>query len=99
MHNAKADIIARLQREILPLQGYKPLQHAGKPLEGLDLIQQAFPQQRFPLAAIHEFCCPDKEDEAPTGGFIAALLSGLLPTSATAVWIGRSPIIFPPALK
>jgi protein ImuA len=99
MVTSKADIIARLTREILPLQGYKPLQHAAMPAQSLDFIEQAFPQKRFPLAAIHEFCCQDKEDEAPTGGFIAALLATVLPPSATAVWIGRSPTIFPPALK
>jgi protein ImuA len=99
MVNSKADIIARLTREILPLQGYKPQQPAAMPVSGLDFIQQAFPQQSFPLAAIHEFHCPTKEDEAPTGGFIAALLATILPSSATAVWIGQSPIIFPPALK
>jgi protein ImuA len=99
MVNSKADIIARLTREILPLQGYKPQQQAAMPLNGLAFIEQAFPQQRFPLAAIHEFKCPQKEDEAPTVGFIAGLIGSILPPSATVVWIGRSPTIFPPALK
>jgi protein ImuA len=99
MVTSKADIIARLNREILPLQGYKPLAHAAKTNTGLGSIEQAFPGKSFPLAAIHEFCCNQQEDEAATGGFIAGLLSTIMVNGGTAVWIGRSPIIFPPALK
>lgn len=99
MSTSKADIIARLSREILPLQGYKPLQQAAIHDQPLDFIEQSFPQKCFPLGAIHEFCCDAQEDEAPTTGFIAGLLSTVMPIGATAVWIGPKPLIFPPALQ
>jgi protein ImuA len=99
MTSSKADIIARLTREILPLQGYKPLHQAAVSKPELGFIEQAFPQKSFPLAAIHEFCCKGPEDVAATSGFIAGLISTALPPGGTGLWIGRTPIIFPPALK
>jgi protein ImuA len=88
-----------LNQEILPLQGYKPVLYSSKPDLGLGIIEESFPNKIFPLAAIHEFRCQEQEDEAPTGGFIAGLLSPILTHGGTAVWISRSPIIFPPALS
>jgi protein ImuA len=99
MVTSKADIIARLNREFLPLQGYKPLTQTAKLNTGLGSIEQALPGKSFPLAAMHEFCCNEQEEEAATGGIIAGLLSTIMVNGGTAVWIGRSPIIFPPALK
>ncbi|HLO82989.1 MAG TPA: hypothetical protein VK166_18630 [Chitinophagaceae bacterium] len=99
MELSKADIIARLNQEILPLQGYKPALQKNRPDLGLGLIEKSFPNQVFPLAAIHEFCCKEQEDEAATGGFISGLLSNILVNGGTTLWISSSPIVFPPALQ
>ncbi len=98
MDPSKADIIARLNQDILPLQGYKPSRQGAPQVLGLGAIENAFPNKVFPLAAIHEFCCKDQEDETATGGFISGLLASLLLHGGTAVWISQSPIVFPPAM-
>src|SRR5512136_2562732 len=98
MELSKADIIARLNQEILPLQGYKPVLHTHRQDLGLGAIEKSFPNHVFPLAAIHEFGSKEQEDEAATGGFISGLLSSILANGGTAVWISQTPIVFPPAL-
>jgi protein ImuA len=98
MNGSKSDIIARLQREILPLQGYKPPQKHINSF-GLGAINQSFPDKTFPLGAIHEFCCDGKESVAATSGFISGLLSSLNQNGGASVWIGSTQHIFPPALK
>lgn len=98
MSTAKADIIARLQKEILPLQGYRPVLQRGEQDPGLALIGRAFPNGVFPTGAIHEFCCGAEEEEAATGGFIAGVLSALMKNKGSALWVSRSHRVFPPAL-
>ncbi len=98
MSGSKADIIAQLKKEILPLQGYKPANQQQDAM-GLGPINEAFPNQQFPLAAIHEFCCTHQESLAATGGFIAGILSAIHKNGGAAVWIGTNSHIFPPALN
>lgn len=90
------DIIAQLQKEILPLQGFKPVsQH----ITGLGPIDHAFHTRSFPLGAVHEFICQNPEGSAATGGFITGLLSLLMHTGGVSLWIGTSPMVFAPSLK
>jgi protein ImuA len=98
MHESKAHIIARLQKEILPLQGFKNIQNDA--MSGMELgpMKYAFPHQIFPTGAIHEFFCGCPEDTAATSGFIAALLATLMRSSGVAIWIGSTRNVFPPAL-
>jgi protein ImuA len=98
MNGSKSDIIARLQKEILPLQGYKPTQKHVHSF-GLGSINQSFPEKTFPVGAIHEFCCDGKEGMAATSGFISGILSSLNQQGGASVWIGLSQHIYPPALK
>ena len=53
MTGSKSDIIARLQREILPLQGFKPGANNKLVDIGLGPVKQAFPNSEFPLGVIH----------------------------------------------
>jgi protein ImuA len=99
MTGPKADIIAQLQKDILPLQGYKPLQNMQADPLGLEEINASFPQKTFPLAAIHEFVCEGKEDLAAAEGFISGILSSLNRNGGASMWIGISQHVFPPALK
>ncbi len=91
------DIMQRLQQEILPLQGYSA-SGSGKTDVGLGVIQDAFPQRRFPTGAIHEFIAGNRESLAATSGFLAGILSALMKKNAAAIWIGTSTRIYPPAL-
>jgi protein ImuA len=99
MPATKADIIARLQKEILPLQGFKPVLNGTAVDIGLGSIHSAFPNATFPLGTVHEFCCTGAEDTAATGGFIAGVLAALMGADGAAIWISSSRTIFPPALK
>jgi protein ImuA len=95
----KSHIIAQLQKEILPLQGFRALSNGVAPDMGLGPIRSAFPNGTFPLGAIHEFICTAIEDTAATAGFISGLLSTLMRTNGALLWIGTSRLLFPPALR
>ena len=94
---AKETIIAQLQRDILPLQGFKPT--LEKMTMGLGAIERSFPNYSFPLGAVHEFICPDVEAVSATGGFIASILSKLMKNDNASIWMSSSQSIFVPALS
>ncbi len=98
MVTSKANTIAQLRKEMLGLQGIKPV--AGNQSADIDLgpINYAFPNGSFITGAIHEFFCNSPEDAAATGGFIAGLLAALMHRSGVAIWISSSRTLFPPAL-
>lgn len=99
MSPAKADIIAKLRREILPLQGIS-IPEKNNPLNTcLGSIRFAFPQASFPTGAIHEFICEKTEDKSASGGFISAIAAQLMKSGGATVWISNARTIFPPALK
>jgi protein ImuA len=96
---SKADIITQLQKEILLLQGLKTLlKNSGNDI-GLGPIKNAFPDNSFPLGAVHEFISSSTEDSTATIGFVSGILSSLMKKGGASIWIGASRTIFPPALK
>jgi len=95
----KADIIARLKREILPLQGLRSTLKATELDRALGLISNAFPGSTFPLGAVHEFISAASEDAASTCGFLAGIVSTLMRSGSVLIWISSNRSIFPPALK
>ena len=99
MDAKKTDIIARLQQDILSMQGFKTGQAGSAVDVGLGSIHHAFPNASFPTGAVHEFLAAGAEDTAATSGFIAGVLSALMHNSGASVWISSSRMIFPPALK
>ena len=99
MNATKADIISRLKMDIFPLEGLR-MSIKREVLEtGLGIINNAFPQGRFPLGAIHEFISEGPESSSATAGFISALVSPLMKNGGAGIWIGNPRKIFPPALK
>ena len=99
MTGVKSDIIAQLQRDILPLQGFKAALNNAVVDAGLGPIKNAFPNKAFPLSAMHEFIATGVENVAATTGFVIGLLSSLMNKNGAAIWISCSRTIFPPALK
>jgi len=99
MLGENANIIAQLKKEILPLQGFKSIKGKENYDLGLGPIRFAFPNSCFPLGAMHEFCCDEKENTAATSGFISGILSRLMKDGATCIWVRTAKTIFPPALK
>lgn len=98
MTGTKADIIASLQKDLLLIQGFKATANDTVDV-GLGPLKDAFPGNTFPLGAVHEFIYTATEDAAVTAGFIAGILASLMQDGGVAIWIGPSPMIFPPALK
>jgi protein ImuA len=98
MSSQKADIIARLQKEIMPLQGLTPLRKSAVLNKAIGPLKNAFPNNSFPLGAIHEFIANGMEKAAATSGFIAALLSKMVRIKGSIIWITSARTIFPPAL-
>ena len=98
MINVKANIIAQLKKELLPLQGYKGMARSDALDEKLGNLKNAFPGNCFPLAAIHEFVLNNDMNAAASNGFIAALLAPLIKTETSVLWICNEQPIFPVAL-
>ncbi len=95
--SAKNTLIQQLQREVLSMQRLKKV--SGQNLNiGLWEVEKAFPDQTFPLGAVHEFISNAKEDAAATNGFMAGLVSQLI-KRGTAVWVSNKRTLFPPALN
>lgn len=95
----KAAIIARLKSEMLPLHAIKFLTESSSLDVSLGDIKHAFPANRFPVSAIHEFMCNKIEDVSVTCGFITGLLSFLLESNGFCIWVSDSSSVFTPALK
>lgn len=98
MTPGKAHIISQLQQEILALQGFKT-PNGQNPTVCLGPMRDAFPDNLFPLGAIHEFMYSNLEDGAATCGFITGLLKPLMANNGVIFWIAQGPRIFPPALE
>ena len=94
----QANIIAALQKNILLMQGFKPASLNAADNGGLSLIKEAFPNQSFPLGAIHEFICTGAEGYAASSGFVAGIIASVMKPTGVAVWIGSGNHIFPHAL-
>ena len=99
MNTAKANIIAQLKKDILPLQGFKNILNAVALDEIPAAIKNAFPNAAFPLGAVHELIADGAEDATATFGFIAGILASIMRSSGAAIWICASQYVFPPALK
>lgn len=95
---AKTALLAGLQADILRLEGYKSVTSPSLDA-GLGPIKYAFPNETFPLGAVHEFLSSKAEETAAATGFIAGLLASLMKGEGAAHWISASRKIFPPALK
>ncbi|HEY9008815.1 MAG TPA: Error-prone repair protein ImuA [Ohtaekwangia sp.] len=93
-----ADIIAELQADILRLQGFNSVASSALDIDW-GPIKNAFPNASFPLGAVHEFLASGNEGLAATDGFITGILSSLMQSKGTVLWISASRKIFPPALK
>ncbi|TXJ22289.1 MAG: Error-prone repair protein ImuA [Chitinophagaceae bacterium] len=96
---SKAEVIARLQKDLLALQGLRLTQGCSAVDAALGTIVQAFPNKTFPIGAIHEFLSMSSEDMAATTGFISGLLGALMQRGGPCMWIGPTRTIFAPALK
>lgn len=94
----RSEIFSQLQSDIFRLQRFCPSNNTKLDME-LGSILDAFPNRSFPLGAVHEFLSASVEDAAATSGFVGGLLSAIMKTKGTGLWISTSRTLFPPALK
>lgn len=99
MNVVQTDIIARLQQDILRMQGQRPATGllAGK--VALGPVLEAFPDNVFPTGAVHEYISATFSATAATSGFIAGILGSLMQNGGSCVWISPEKIVFPPGLR
>jgi protein ImuA len=95
----KKDIVSKLQKSILSMQGFTPVSGSEAESVGLGPIESAFPNGIFPSGAIHEFLISQPEQAAASGGFIAGILNSLMRGGGVCLWISGSRSLFPSALK
>lgn len=96
--STKSDIIQQLQRDILPLQGFKPPKGGDAVDFGLGFMHAAFPNGQFPTGAVHEVLSATAESAAASTGFISGLLGTLMRGGGAGLWIGNGRKTFPMAL-
>lgn len=99
MGMVRREIISRLERDILPLEGLKLLSTDNNISLDFRPIENAFPNHIFPIGCTHEFLTASIEDVASTNGFIGILLSKLMQFDGAAIWISASRTLFPASLK
>lgn len=96
-HGNKSDIISQLRKDMLLWEGYKAPDAGGESIVQLGAVNAAFPNNTFPIGAIHEMLCPLPEQAAATCGFVAGILSALV-QQGVCLWISASRKLFPPSL-
>lgn len=96
--NKRTKIISQLQSDILRLQRFSPSNNSKLDME-LGSMLDSFPNRSFPLGAVHEFLSEGVENSAATSGFVGALISSLMKSKGTGIWISASRQLFPPSLK
>jgi protein ImuA len=94
----KNTILSQLERQILPLQGLKKLRTDNDVNIECNEIEQAFPNNAFPIGCTHEFITGCFEDAAPTNGFIASLLGKLMRLGGVCIWISTNRHFYPQSL-
>lgn len=92
-------LIDKLRRDIMQLEGYKPLTANALHIDGLQNIERAFPNNVFPTGAVHEFLTFKQEHIAATAGFVAGILSVLMKQDGVCLWVSSKRKIFPRAFK
>jgi protein ImuA len=96
--STKSDIIQQLERDILPLQGFKPPKSGEWTDFGLGAMDGAFPNGSFPTGAVHELLSTTAEGAAASAGFVSGLLGTLMRGGGAGLWIGARQQLFPMAL-
>ncbi|MGN6417350.1 MAG: ImuA family protein [Pseudobacter sp.] len=93
------DMIVRLRKEILALEGFKAKADRGSIQDpGLQDLLQHLPNHQFPTGAIHEFMGASSEHATAASGFIVSLISHHIACKGVVIWISAARTLFPVAL-
>lgn len=92
------EILKRLRAEIFNGHDTGKIPRSAGINTGFRPLEAAFPGNRFPTGAIHEFLSGNSQDAAATSGFISALLGRLMQAGGQTLWISTDRRLFPPGL-
>lgn len=92
-------LLEQLKKQMLALQGFKPLPIGNAINFGLGDLEACFPASVFPIGVIHEFICETPESTAASEAFISILLSKLMESGSSCLWISRNRRLFPPSME
>lgn len=81
------------------MQGCKPLVGHTAADVGLGQLKNVFPNDVFPIGAVHEFISKSNEDASASSGFMAGIIAALMKGGGACLWISAANTTFPPALK
>ena len=95
----KSEVVERLKREVLAMEGFSTPTVNSKVHFGLDSLEGAFPNRVFPVGGIHEMICDCPEDVAVSSGFCVALAGRIMSQGGMCLWVGVQNEPYPPALK
>lgn len=98
MYLANEDIICKLKREILPLEGLKVLPSDVCIDLNFTSLERSFPNGTFPVGCIHEFIADSIENASAGYGFISFLLSKFMKLGGPVLWVSKYRTVFPGAL-
>lgn len=99
MMSQQPSLKAKLEQEILLLQGFRPMTADPAAMIDIGPMASSFPYRQFPVGGIHEFLVGDESDSVCTTGFIAGILSHLMLRGGAVIWITATRKLFPPAFK
>ncbi len=99
MQAGKAHIVERLRKEIYELQGLASPSGEQELYSDLGPINNAFPNQSFPLRAVHEFLAAGPEHKNASRAFISGMLGTMKRNRGVVIWVGRNLQVFPQGFK
>ena len=99
MDTVKQEIISKLRRDIAAWEGFRPPEAGDNASFGLGPLERAFPNERFPTGAIHEFISHGPEESSACSAVIAGIVKTLLQAGGVCIWISYTRRIYPPALQ
>jgi protein ImuA len=76
------------------MQGFKAAASNAAGNGGLSLISEAFPNQSFPVGAVHEFLCNSPGSLSASSGFVAGISSYLMKQGGAGAWVGSAGTVF-----
>ena len=97
-NRTKADILADLRSQIREIEGFKADTAVSPVKFNIPEIDQALPDEVFPLGAIHELLSQGNEMTAASTGFMSGLLGMILRAGGFIIWIAKKRTVFPPGL-
>jgi protein ImuA len=99
MKAEKQEIVAKLRKQMLAMQGFKPVATGDALKFELGAIELCFPNSIFPMGTIHEFLAEKQEDTAASEGFISGLIAKMMESGSSCLWISRNRKLYPPSMQ